>query len=238
MLKLKYETASDVPEALKDYYAEQDGVFVLQAEGLKTEGDVAAVKDALDKERRLRRDAEAKVKDFENKYSLLPEDFDIDEYNRLKDTGSGQLDAKLKDQRERMTAQFEKEKSKLLEDLQNKDALIGKHVKMATLERAMSEANVAQPYRKAVEAMFKDNVIIEGDQVYLNEKPVSEAIKEWASSDEGKHYIAASQNSGGGTNQAKDGNGTQKTMARSDFDALDHASRAAAIKEGVKVTDS
>ena len=237
MLKLKYETASDVPEALKDYYAEQSGVYVLQAEGLKTEGDVAAVKDALDKERRLRRDAEAKVKDFENKYSLLPEDFDIDEYNRLKDTGSGDLDAKLKDQRERLTAQFEKEKKKLLEDLSGKDALIGKHVKMASLEKAMSEANVAQPYRKAVEAMFKDSVIIEGDQVYLNEKPVSEAIKEWASSDEGKHYIAASQNSGGGTNTAKDGNGTQKTMARSDFASLPASEQMSLSKSGIQLTD-
>lgn len=237
MLKLNYETASDIPEALKEHYTEKDGVYVLQAEGLKTDKDVAAVKEALDKERKLRRDAEAKAKDFESKYSLLPEDFDIEEFNRLKDTSQGDVDSKLKEQRERITSQHQKELEKLKAQLSEKDELVTKHVKEATLQRAMTEANVSKPFVPAVMAMMRDRIKVEGGEVYLDEKPVNDALKEWANSDEGKHYVAAAQNSGGGSNTAKGGDAKAKQIARSDFDAMSHAERHEAVKSGAKVVD-
>ena len=40
---------------------------------------------SLDDERKLRRDAEAKAKTLNDKFGLLQEDFDINEFNRLKD---------------------------------------------------------------------------------------------------------------------------------------------------------
>lgn len=237
MLKLNYESKSEIPEGLEAYYAEKDGAFVLQAEGLKTDNDVASVKNALDKERKARREAEAKVKDFENKYSLLPDDFDIDEFNRLKDTSQGDIDAKLKEQRERITEQHTKELSKLQEQLQEKDSLVSTHVKTATLQRAMAENNIAKPFMPAVEAMMKDKITVEGGDVFLNEKPVSDALKEWANSDEGKHYVSAPQNSGGGSNESKSGNGAVKAMNSSEFNSLPPKQQAKLMSSGVTLTD-
>jgi len=237
MLKLSYEDKSDIPEALQDYYAEKDGVYALQAEGLKTSQDIAAVKGALDKERQLKRSLEAKVKEYESKYALLPDDFDIEEFNRLKDTSQGDIDTKLKEQRERITQQHSKELAKLQEQLEQKDGLVNKHVKMAALQKAMAENNIAKPFMPAVEAMMRDRIKLEGEDVYLDEKPVSDFFKNWSQSDEGKHYIAAQANSGGGSNTAKSSGGAEKEISRADFEALSGSDRMTAIKSGAKVVD-
>ena len=95
-IKAKYDSKSEIPTGLESHYTEKDGAFFLQVEGLKTDQDVQTVQTALENERKLKREAETKVKEYEKKYSLLPDDFTIDEYNRLKDTSStGVLDLSL-----------------------------------------------------------------------------------------------------------------------------------------------
>jgi hypothetical protein len=51
-LKITYESGDDVPEAFKSLYTEKDGKFHLTGvEGMKTDGDVAKLTGALNKER-------------------------------------------------------------------------------------------------------------------------------------------------------------------------------------------
>lgn len=76
------------------------------------------------------------------------------------------------------------------------------------LTSAISEIKVAGPYSKAVKAMFKDQVklvedddgnptaVIEGE---YGEQPVAKYLKEWAQTDEGKAFLEADANTGGGT---------------------------------------
>lgn len=236
MLKLKYTNKSDIPTGAEGFYTEKDGEFVLQAEGV----DTSKLESALQSERKIRREAEAKVKDLENKYSLLPDDFDINEYNAMKDktlTG-GDIDQKLKEQRESINAQHQKELQRLQEQLQQKDELVNVHVKSNTLQKAMVEAGIGKQYMPAVEAMMREKIKIEGTDVYLNEKPVSEALKEWANSDDGKHYVAASSNTGGGTYEAGKPNGAGKReMKRADFTALDPSKQMELAKGGVQLID-
>lgn len=235
MLQYKYTEKSEIPEGLEQHYAEKDGEFVLKVDGME---DTSKLEKALNSERKIRREAEAKVKDLESKYSALPEDFDIEKYNDLMDKSGGDLDAKLKEQRERINEQHQKELKKYQDQLAEKDNLVNTHVKSATLQRAMAEAGIAKPFMPAVEAMMKDKIKVEGTDVYLDEKPVSEALKEWANSDDGKHYVAAPANSGGGTHDSGKANGAGKReMSRSDFDALGQAERMAAVKQGVQLTD-
>lgn len=239
MLNYSYDNKSDIPAGAEKFYSEKDGKFTLQVDGVKTEADVQAVKDALDKERKAKRDAEAKAKSLEDKFGLLPEDFNIDEYNRLKDSDPGkELETKLAEQRERIEGQFKKQLEAKDKIILEKDGLVHKHVKIATLQKAMAEVNVGKQFMPAVEAMMKDRITVEGDKVYLDERPVAEALKEWAGSDEGKHYVSAPANSGGGSDKANQhGKPAGKTITRSDFDALSQADRMAKSKEGVKVVD-
>lgn len=235
MLKFKYTSESDIPAGAEQFYSEKDGEYVLNAEG---GGDTTKLENALQSERKIRREAEAKVKDLENKYASLPEDFDLNKYNDLMDKTGGNIDAKLKEQRERINEQHQKEISKLQEQLNEKDNLVATHVKSATLQRAMAEAGIAKPFMPAVEAMMRDQIKVEGTDVYLNEKPVSEALKEWAGSDDGKHYVSAPANSGGGTHDSTKSNGAGKReMSRSDFDVLSQADRMAAVKSGIQLID-
>lgn len=67
----------------------------------------------------------------------------------------------------------------------------------------LTKAGVTDPIRlKAAKAMLKESVSLsidgEARKAMMGDKPLSEAIKEWAASDEGKHFIAAPNNNGGG----------------------------------------
>lgn len=83
-------------------------------------------------------------------------------------------------------------------------------------------------------------VITEGDArvAKVGDKPIPDAIKEWAASDAGKKFVAAPNNSGGGAPGGSGGGASGKTMTRQAFDALDPAAKMAFSKEGGKLTDA
>lgn len=109
------------------------------------------------------------------------------------------------------------------------------------LNAALAEAGVKEaPMLKAVKAMFGGmaSVAVEGDQriVKIGDKAVSDYVKEWAGTDDAKHFISAQANAGGG---APGGNGgaSSKTVTRSAFDQMTQADRAKFSLEGGKVVD-
>jgi hypothetical protein len=85
------------------------------------------------------------------------------------------------------------------------------------------------------------SIVTEGDQrkAMLGDKPMADAIKEWAGSDAGKKFVSAPDNSGGGAQGGKADAAPAKTMLRSEFDALAPAQQHAfTVKEGGKVVDA
>lgn len=74
-LKATLETLDGLDDGIKGLYVEQDGKFILDAEGIDNSG----LKSALDKERKAARDAEAKRKEFEARFK----DIDPDRYAEL-----------------------------------------------------------------------------------------------------------------------------------------------------------
>lgn len=65
-LKMKYSTEAEIPEGFQTLYENVDGAFILTGvEGVKSEDDVMRVKGALDKERKLREDAEKALKKYD-----------------------------------------------------------------------------------------------------------------------------------------------------------------------------
>jgi len=69
---------------------------------------------------------------------------------------------------------------------------------------------VAPQFLPAVKAMFagQAQIVAEGDTrtAKIGDKSVSDFVKEWAVSDDGKHFVKAPENSGGGSQGS--GNGT------------------------------
>lgn len=99
------------------------------------------------------------------------------------------------------------------------------------LNTALAEAGVKEPAMlKAVKAMMVGTaqVVTDGNDrvVKIGEKPLTDYIKEWAGTDEAKHFISAGNNNGGGAPGGKGASGGGKTMTRSAYSALDQHAKA------------
>jgi len=87
------------------------------------------------------------------------------------------------------------------------------------LTAGVAAIKVASPFGDAVKAMFRERVKIaeddNGDPVAMIEgeygdMPVDKYLKEWAQTDQGKAFIEADPNSGGGTRKPGTGGGRMK----------------------------
>lgn len=111
----------------------------------------------------------------------------------------------------------------------------------ADLTSGLASINVTNPINlKAAKALLAAQVAVvtEGEKriTKVGDKALADHLKEWAATEEGKHFISAPNNNGGSA-PGGGGNPAGKTMNRAQFDALDQGSRAAFAKEGGKVVD-
>jgi hypothetical protein len=94
-MPLKFKIAADefgdLDEALQGFYTEQDGEYVLDAEGLPEAEDTSGLKSALQKERESARKFAREKKALEDKYGTL----DVEEFERLKAAEQDAETAKL-----------------------------------------------------------------------------------------------------------------------------------------------
>jgi hypothetical protein len=105
------------------------------------------------------------------------------------------------------------------------------------LTTALNESGVKDPVLlKAAKAMFsgQSQVKIDGDNriAMIGDKSINDYIKEWSLTDEGKYFVAAPQNKGGGAS----GGGTSagsKTIPMNEFNAMKPADRAKIISSGI-----
>lgn len=107
------------------------------------------------------------------------------------------------------------------------------------LTDALVKAGVANQFLPAVKAMFgsQAKIVAEGDarKALIGDKELTEFVSSWATSDEGKHYIAAPSNGGGGASGGSGGSSGQKVWTRERFDAASHYERSEFAKAGGKV---
>lgn len=110
------------------------------------------------------------------------------------------------------------------------------------LTAALTANGVTNPaLLKGALAMLKSQgaqVVIDGDKrvARLGEKALADAVKEFAASDEGKHFVSAKQNTGGGA-QGGGGTTTTNTMTRASFEALSPMAKSEFGKKGGTLTD-
>jgi hypothetical protein len=108
------------------------------------------------------------------------------------------------------------------------------------LTDALLKAGVKPEMSKAVKAMLAGQVSlkVEGDKrlAVVGDKALGDFVTEWAQSDEGKHFVAAPANQGGGANGGAQGAGKSKVMARAAYEQLPPDQKMAFIKDGGKLT--
>lgn len=103
----------------------------------------------------------------------------------------------------------------------------------------LTKAGVTDPaYLDAVKALHISSVkvVADGDdrKAFYGDKPLADAIKEWAGTDIGKRFVAAPNNSGGGATGGKGGE-SGKTVDQAGFDALSTKARAEFFATGGKI---
>ena len=98
---------------------------------------------------------------------------------------------------------------------------------------------------KAVKAMLAGSaqVVTEGADrvVKIGDKVLADHIKEWAGTDEAKHFISAAGNGGGGAPGGKGGGAGVKTMSRAEYNEkaiADPKGVQAFIKDGGQIIDA
>lgn len=138
-----------------------------------------------------------------------------------------------------------KEQAKLLKQAQDALASESGFTQRLLLDNGLTEqlvkAGVAAQFLPAVKAMLgtKAKVIAEGDarKAVIDDKDLSEFISSWATSDEGKHYISAPSNGGGGASGGSASGSNAKVWTREKFDASSQYERSEFSKAGGKVED-
>lgn len=132
---------------------------------------------------------------------------------------------------------------RLTKALNEKDGALNKHLIDAGLTDALVKAGVNPAMLDAVKALHQGKASINAkDGAYealIDGKPLTEFVTTWAQSDQGKHFVSAPQNNGGGS-QGGSGKGPGKTMTRAEHDqkaATGDASLATFFKEGGTLVD-
>lgn len=171
----------------------------LQAEFVK-------LKEANDALASKNRELLTEVKTFKAKAKGA--DIDPGEYEQLKadlEEARGQLS--------KVDKLSKTEIEKLNNAVKAKDSALQKFLLDGGLTDALAKAGVKPEYMDATKALLREKAAIkaEGDNytAVMGDKPLLDAVKEWAASDTGKHFVAAPANSGGGA-QGGDSNPATK----------------------------
>jgi hypothetical protein len=135
-LKAVYATQEDIPEGLQDYYKETaDGSFKIELEGgVKTQADVDRVKASLEKQREQN-------EELTRKLSKMPEDFDPDKWDALKDMDpenlpkGGKIDPKDEQEFNRRVAEAVRDKEREIKEA-NEQVLAQEKEKLKQKEQA------------------------------------------------------------------------------------------------------
>lgn len=220
MLKSVVESLEDVPEALhEDYEQADDGKYVLRKDVFEDHPGWRKLKGTLNTLDRDKRKAAEKASRYDALAGLLPDGLDLSEVDEdvrekafqlmrgeLSIEGSGAPDP---DQIERIKQgarqPLEKKLSQAQQQAEEYKGLFLRTVRDQALTEAMAEAKIADPYRPAVQAMFRDRAKVEvGDDVTVmidgeyGPQDLKSYLKEWVQTEQGQYFVQAPINNGGG----------------------------------------
>lgn len=216
-LKAVVTTLDDIPEALHELYVEQDGRYVLTVDGVDDHPAVGTLKNAYERTKAERKQYIEDLKALRAKVDGLPDDFDPDEFDRLKaeleelkagepDKGAKKPDGDAQSVRkmlEQRIASLEKKHASEVDamraEVEAKAAVINRLIVDDGLTRALMEAGVTTPsFVRAAKAMLAPSVKIDDDEgdykaiveTDMGPVPLDKFVADWAASDEGRVFVA------------------------------------------------
>lgn len=220
-LKALLETLDGVDDAVKPFYTEADGKFVLQVEGVDDHPEVANLKNAYSRTKADKDAAKGEAATLKAQIAELQKG--------APDTAATQ--AKLTQLQEQLEAANAK-----AGEWQTKYTGVTRDQALAS---SLQAAGITSPtFLKAAQAMLSGMVKLGEDgsayvETGMGPKVLGDFVKGWAAS-EGKDFVTPPK---GGDARGQDKSGTGKTMKRSDFEALPARDRAKTMAEGTTLTE-
>jgi len=182
----------------------------------------------------------AKRDELLNEVKKLRKDSQIDpaDYQRLKDENDQLTDKLNETTKAAKAAQTEAEKERKLRE--SESVYVQKLLIDNGLSEALSKVGVKPELSKAAKALFagQAQVKVDGDNrsALIGDKPLADFISEWSKSDEGKHFVLAQTNSGGGA-QGGGGSTQSKQITRVQFDSMSPGDKMTFSKSGGRIVD-
>lgn len=202
-LKAVLDSLDSIDAALHEHYREVDDKFVLQIDGVRDHPDTQALKAALERVRKEKKDLVTEHEAATARLEGLPDDFDGDTYEALRADAEGKDPAKPDDQLVRVRDQLERKHADAIGKKDTEIAKLRGTIERLTIDdglsRAMDDANIdgkhkkkLAPYLKAIgKIKLEENDEGFAAQVDTDMGPVSLAkfVSDWAGSDDGKEYV-------------------------------------------------
>lgn len=249
-LKSFYTEATEIPEGLDSFYQEDaEGRFVLQIADIDAHPKVRGVITANNENKRKAQERLAKLEALEGRLSGIPEDFDADEWERLK-AGNNLPEEQLqsiKDQHAKAVAGLKNQYAADIEainaQLAERDEYIDGLARKSALDAALDEAGFDPIHKPMLTKFLADQVKVkrtdDGNRVAFAETDLgdistAEFVKDFAAK-QGKAYLAkATGPAASGNNGARAG---AKTITRAEFEKLDPATQAKTMADRVQLVD-
>lgn len=221
-LKALLDTLEGVDDAVKPFYAEADGKFVLQVEGVDDHPDVANLKNAYSRTKEDREKAKGEAATLKAQVAELQKG--------APDTAATQAKiAQLQEQLEAAAAKATEWQTKFTGVTRDQ-----------ALASALQSAGITNPtFLKAAQAMLAGTVKLGDDgtayvETGMGPKVLGDFVKGWAAQD-GKDFVTPPK---GGDARGNDRPGQTATMKRSDFERLTpEQQHKAAVTEKVTLID-
>lgn len=211
MLKTVIESLDGINDAIKPFYAEQDGKFHLQIEGVREHPDVLNLVNAYERVKEDLKTAKTERDQAKARADSLPEDFDAEKWAKLKD-GKPDEAALVK-----LRQQLESERDEWKAKYETATETARQNALARDLTDALSSVGVTNAaFVKAARAMLSDGVKIGEDgkpfvETDMGPMALADHVKRWAAG-EGKPFVDPGQGGGG-----KGNNGGVMPMTKEDF---------------------
>lgn len=203
-LKAFTDTLDGIDASLHEHYVEKDGGYYLSLDDFGKHPGAVTLKNTLNKVNKEKETLSAQVVDLEGKVSVLPDDFDADDWARLKASDTGKPDEAiqaLKDQHTRAVEALRNKHTLEIEaantQVAERDAYIDRTLIDGGLKDSLLEVGVMPELLDGALASLRGNVkvqraddgsrsaIVETD---LGDVGIADFVKEWAGS-KGKAYL-------------------------------------------------
>ena len=202
-LKTVLDNLDDVPEALHGEYKEIDGKFVLDLDGIDVHPTVVNLKTAHERQKQANRTLQSDLTAAKARLDGLPDEFDADTYEALKQQAEGKAPAKTDEQVAQIRQQLErKHQAELARKDERIGTLTGAVNKLSIddgLSKALDEAGVDAAFKPGAMALLKAKgavKLVEEDghfkaqvETDMGPMPLANYVRDWSGSDEGKIYV-------------------------------------------------